>query len=183
MALESVDQARQMDALLTWIVNNKEWVFSGVGAAVSAAFLAWFLQRKRQPTAGVQQTVRAGDASRNIQAGRDVNIWPATGSDSTASSNILKDLERLMGDLFDAMQADLKAAPLVREFYALSSKNQMINTLTPRFVYNATDIPDLVAKVRILENQGLVRDATLADVPIYWMSEKFVSYLTKRGAR
>jgi hypothetical protein len=111
------------------------------------------------------------------------NIWPATGSDSTASSNILKDLERLMGDLFDAMQADLKAAPLVREFYALSSKNQMINTLTPRFVYNATDIPDLVAKVRILENQGFVRDATLADVPIYWMSEGFVSYLTKRGAR
>jgi len=96
--------------------------------------------------------------------------------------HIPKDLERLMDDLFDAMQADVKDAPLVREFYALSSKDQIINTLTPRFAYNPADIRDLAAKVRILENQGFLRDATLADVPIYLMSEEFVSYLQKRGA-
>ena len=35
-----------MQALVHWIVSNKEWLLSGIGIAVPLALLGWWLQSK-----------------------------------------------------------------------------------------------------------------------------------------
>jgi hypothetical protein len=99
----------------------------------------------------------------------------------SAPRRILKNLEGSMADLFNDMQTDLKDHPLIREFFVSSFKGQAVNSTKPRFDYNPTDVPGLVVKVGILANRGFVRDVTSISIPIYLMSEEFVSYLTKRG--
>lgn len=55
---------------LQWLLDNKEWVFSGVGVALIVALVAWL----RRPVAGTNQRQEGGSGSRNIQAGRDINL-------------------------------------------------------------------------------------------------------------
>lgn len=60
-----------MEGVIEWIVDNKEWLFSGVGV-VAVGWIARVLFKKLQ--VAPSQTIRSGDGSTNVQAGRDVNI-------------------------------------------------------------------------------------------------------------
>jgi len=55
--------------IITSVIDNKEWLFSGVGVLV-VSWVVHFLFKKRIPT----QTIRSGDGSTNAQAGGDVSI-------------------------------------------------------------------------------------------------------------
>ena len=60
-----------MEGFSAWIINNKEWLFSGIGLAV----VAWVGRLIfKQTFASSVQTIRSADGSTNVQAGRDVNI-------------------------------------------------------------------------------------------------------------
>jgi len=61
-----------MEDLITWVIDNKEWLFSGVGLLV----VAWVVRHifKKKTYASSTQTIRSGDSSTNIQAGRDAKI-------------------------------------------------------------------------------------------------------------
>jgi hypothetical protein len=54
---------------LSWIVENKEWLFSGIGVIVITTIIG-FIFNKKNP----QQSIKSGDCSHNYQGGRDVNI-------------------------------------------------------------------------------------------------------------
>ena len=60
-----------MEDFVAWVIDNKNWLFSGVGLVV----IAWLgrLIFKRI-YASSTQTIRSGDSSTNVQAGRDFNI-------------------------------------------------------------------------------------------------------------
>lgn len=60
--------------MLKWILNNKDWIFSGIGVSVIAGLMAWVARRKNKPT----QKQSSGSGSVNIQAGRDIDIGPKT---------------------------------------------------------------------------------------------------------
>lgn len=61
---------------MTWINDNKEWLFSGVGIAIITLVFNAFKKRnklnKLQPQN--KQVQKNGNKSKNIQAGNDVNI-------------------------------------------------------------------------------------------------------------
>ncbi|WP_353254247.1 hypothetical protein [Salinisphaera sp. PC39] len=60
-----------MENVFAWVIDNKEWLFSGVGLAV-VAWVGRLIFKKT--SASSTQTIRSGDGSTNVQAGRDVNI-------------------------------------------------------------------------------------------------------------
>ena len=55
---------------LTWVIDNKEWIFSGIGVAVITGVIA--LLKRRQN--GLTQRQRSGANSTNLQAGRNINL-------------------------------------------------------------------------------------------------------------
>jgi len=61
---------------MTWINDNKEWLFSGVGITIIT--LAFNVFKKQNKINKLQsqnnQVQKSGDKSKNIQAGNDVNI-------------------------------------------------------------------------------------------------------------
>jgi hypothetical protein len=50
-----------------YIINNKEWIFSGLGVAV----ISWVFLRK---SSSKKMTQRSGDNSTNIQVGGNINM-------------------------------------------------------------------------------------------------------------
>lgn len=60
-----------MEAIFAWVINNKEWLFSGVGIVLFASLGRAICKRTH---ASSEQSIRSGDSSNNIQAGRDVNV-------------------------------------------------------------------------------------------------------------
>lgn len=60
-----------LEAIFAWVINNKEWLFSGVGI-VLFAWLGRVLFRST--LASSEQIIRSGDGSNNVQAGRDANV-------------------------------------------------------------------------------------------------------------
>lgn len=54
---------------MEWIVENKEWLFSGVAIAIPLAIIGWLLSGR-----GSKQVQNGGDRSTNIQVGRDLKI-------------------------------------------------------------------------------------------------------------
>lgn len=60
-----------MEALWAWVISNKDWLFSGIGVVV----FTWVVQVifKKTNTSSTQ-TIRAGNDSTNVQAGRDVSM-------------------------------------------------------------------------------------------------------------
>ena len=60
-----------MEALLNWVIKNKEWLFSGAGLVV----ITWIGRHIFKKThASTTQTIHSGDRSINVQAGQDVSI-------------------------------------------------------------------------------------------------------------
>jgi len=67
-----------LEEFVGWVIDNKQWLFSGVGLVV----IAWVVRlifRKRY--ASSTQTIRSGDSSTNVQAGRDVSVGTKKRSD------------------------------------------------------------------------------------------------------
>lgn len=54
---------------MEWILENMEWIFSGVGIAVLGYLYKKFFYRKES-----SQQIDAGDNSTNIQGGKNVNV-------------------------------------------------------------------------------------------------------------
>ena len=66
---------------MSWV----EWVFSGIGVAIPISLLGWYLNKRRSREAPrVEQRIRAGKNSVNLQIGRDVNVPPKSGVESAA---------------------------------------------------------------------------------------------------
>ena len=59
-----------MDAI-TWMLENKEWLFSGFGLFV-VSLIGHVIYKSRQPK--LTQNIRTGHNSTNVQSGRDINI-------------------------------------------------------------------------------------------------------------
>jgi len=57
---------------MNWLIENKEWVFSGVGVFVLGIVITCFT--RRQKTCGRKQMQKSGSNSTNYQAGGDINI-------------------------------------------------------------------------------------------------------------
>ncbi|PHV16324.1 hypothetical protein CSQ90_14880 [Janthinobacterium sp. BJB303] len=54
---------------MEWIIENKEWLFSGIAIAVPLAIIAWFY-----PSQGNRQIQKSGRNSKNIQVGGNLKI-------------------------------------------------------------------------------------------------------------
>ena len=61
-----------MDEFIKWVVENKEWLFSGAGWGLLGVIVSWigYVVFKRRPS----QKIRSGKNSVNIQAGRDIQM-------------------------------------------------------------------------------------------------------------
>ncbi len=60
-----------MEAMWAWCISNKEWFFSGGGVVLVSLVGRILFKRMRESST---QTIRSGDRSNNVQAGRDVYI-------------------------------------------------------------------------------------------------------------
>lgn len=54
---------------MEWIVENKEWLFSGAAIAIPLAIIGWLFSSR-----GSKQVQNGRDRSTNIQVGRDLKI-------------------------------------------------------------------------------------------------------------
>ncbi|EGR2912500.1 MULTISPECIES: hypothetical protein [Vibrio] len=54
---------------MQWIIDNKEWLLSGIFVAVPLALVGWFFSAR-----GNKQTQKSGNNSTNIQVGGDLRI-------------------------------------------------------------------------------------------------------------
>lgn len=54
---------------MNWIIENKEWLFSGFAIAVPLAIIGWFFSSR-----GVNQVQKSGDNSTNLQVGGNLKI-------------------------------------------------------------------------------------------------------------
>lgn len=57
---------------MEWIVNNKEWIFSGVGVFIVSVIGAFVFRRVRAST--INQTQTSGTRSTNYQSAGDLNV-------------------------------------------------------------------------------------------------------------
>lgn len=53
--------------VIEYLIDNKEWIFSGIGVAV----ISWFLLRK---STGSTMSQKGGKGSTNIQVGGDYSV-------------------------------------------------------------------------------------------------------------
>ena len=56
--------------MLHWVLENKEWLFSGAGIFVFSLLVGLVLKKKM----GFKQYQKSGKNSTNYQAGGDINI-------------------------------------------------------------------------------------------------------------
>ena len=54
---------------MDWIIENKEWLFSGVAIGIPIALIGWFISSQ-----GNKQVQKGGKNSTNIQVGGSLNI-------------------------------------------------------------------------------------------------------------
>ena len=60
-----------MSVIINWLVDSKEWLFSGAGIVIISLVVRFFIKRNNSSTT---QTIKSGTQSTNIQAGRDINM-------------------------------------------------------------------------------------------------------------
>lgn len=58
---------------MSWIIENKEWIFSGVGATVIGIIITIIIQKKDLNKKNKNLKQKSGKNSTNIQIGRDYN--------------------------------------------------------------------------------------------------------------
>jgi hypothetical protein len=54
---------------MEWIVQNKEWLFSGIAIGIPLAIIGWFFS-----TRGNKQVQKGGDNSTNVQVGGNLEL-------------------------------------------------------------------------------------------------------------
>jgi hypothetical protein len=54
---------------MEWIIQNKEWLFSGIAIAIPLALIGWFFSSRVN-----KQVQKSGDNSTNIQVGGNFKI-------------------------------------------------------------------------------------------------------------
>lgn len=54
---------------MEWILENKDWIFSGIAITVPLAIIGWFIS-----TRGNKQIQKGGKGSTNIQVGGNFKI-------------------------------------------------------------------------------------------------------------
>lgn len=54
---------------MDWIIQNKEWLFSGIAIAIPLAAIGWFFSKGYN-----QQVQKSGKNSTNIQVGRNFSV-------------------------------------------------------------------------------------------------------------
>ena len=59
-----------LGAFFQYVTDNKEWIFSGVGITTVVAVAGFFVRKK----SGINQSIKSGSNSTNIQAGQDIHI-------------------------------------------------------------------------------------------------------------
>lgn len=55
---------------MQWIIDNKEWIFSGAGVFILSLIIGLIIKRKSSSN----QVQKSGAKSTNYQAGGDINI-------------------------------------------------------------------------------------------------------------
>ena len=99
---------------------------------------------------------------------------------SSSESEIFRKLERLMPELLQEMRNDLASYPIGREFVILS-RHWTYWARGHELTYYLEDHEDLIGKVRLLENAGLVTNIKFNSVDRYLLTERLVDYLTAGG--
>jgi hypothetical protein len=64
-------ERRNIVKVFDWLIQNEQWLFSGIGVAIVSWIGALIFKRNNSSSS---QTIRSGNNSTNLQAGRDVNI-------------------------------------------------------------------------------------------------------------
>lgn len=54
---------------MDWIIENKEWLFSGVAIAIPLAIIGWLISTRKS-----KQVQKGGENSTNIQVGGNLDI-------------------------------------------------------------------------------------------------------------
>ncbi len=57
---------------MNWILDNKEWVFSGIGVFVLGIVGSWLYRRSR--ASSINQTQTSGTRSKNYQSAGDLSV-------------------------------------------------------------------------------------------------------------
>ncbi|KON69631.1 hypothetical protein AKG34_13320 [Peribacillus butanolivorans] len=57
---------------MEWLIQNREWVFSGIGIVVISAVARLFFKNKSSEK--ISQTIQSGDGSTNIQGVNNVSV-------------------------------------------------------------------------------------------------------------
>ena len=91
-------------------------------------------------------------------------------------SAVFKRAERLMGALLAEIRRDLADYPLRREF-VLMKRSWSYWAKGDELFYYYDDHTELDDKIRILENEGLVRDIAYNNTKRYVLSEELADYL------
>lgn len=54
---------------MDWLIENREWLFSGIAIAIPLAIVGWVLSSKSK-----KQVQKGGKGSTNLQVGGSINI-------------------------------------------------------------------------------------------------------------
>ena len=99
----------------------------------------------------------------------------------TDSAKNYQEVFNLMPELIDEISADIKSNPLFREFI-LQKKGWVYNSGGKQIlVYYYDDHDNLDAKIRLLENNGLVTNITYNNTLRYIIEESFLKGLKEFG--
>lgn len=92
-------------------------------------------------------------------------------------------IKQRMPQLIAEMKKDLteEGGACVREFFVKGKNTMLGGSSKRRFAYFPEEHENLKGKMDVLENAGLIMDVTTGNVPIYRMSEEFVSLVVKFG--
>ena len=55
---------------MQWLIDNKEWIFSGVGVVILSFIIRFFIKQQND----VKQSQKSGKNSTNYQAGGNMSI-------------------------------------------------------------------------------------------------------------
>ena len=69
--------------MIDYIINNKEWIFSGIGVFFLTLFIGFLFRRRKVE---VSQNIKAGNNSTNIQVGGDMSSGAQQKSDNKKKS-------------------------------------------------------------------------------------------------
>ncbi len=58
---------------MEWIIQNKDWLFSGIGVVIITGIIGFFFKRKKHKT-NPKQSIKSGDKSYNIQGGKNGKV-------------------------------------------------------------------------------------------------------------